>query len=260
MALFVDGNINGLSSLERYESNLLNVAGLEQIDIDDKMSLAQDMLASELLLFLLKQASENSVWSSSSGNSFTTASRRRLGVSDVVVTEPLQRWHALKSIELFYQDAYYNQLNDRYQAKWLQYQQRSNEAATALYMIGVGVAAAPIVRADSPLLVSIDGSNPAATYYIRMTWVNQSGQEGSPSDVVALQTVDGTLLVVTPGVAPANAAGWNVYAGSLPEGCSLQNDVPIGVQVDWSPPVAGLRDGAVIGNGQVPEPLHRREP
>lgn len=127
MALFTDGQINNLRDLQRYESGLLDVASVEQIDITAKMALAQDMIASDLLLFLLKRSCQ---WE---------PNRRVIDVGDVALTDPLRRWHGLKTIALIYEDAYNTQLNDRYQGKWRQYQQLAKEAEKTLYDVGVGL-------------------------------------------------------------------------------------------------------------------------
>ncbi len=241
MALFTDGQINSLRDLQRYESGLLDVASAEQIDITAKMALAQDMIASELLLFLLKRTWQ---WE---------PNRRVTDVSDVAVTEPLRRWHALKVIALTYEDAYNNQLNDRYQGKWRKYEQRASEAEKTLYEVGVGLVWDPVTKAESPLLIATAGSSDAMTYYVRMTWINRAGQEGAPSDVVSLPTVAGTQMIVSPVSPPANAVGWNVYVGESPEGASLQNDLGLGANTDWVTPPSGLRHGASTGQGQTPD-------
>ncbi len=241
MALFTDGQINNLRDLQRYESGLLDVASVEQIDITAKMALAQDMIASDLLLFLLKRSCQ---WE---------PNRRVIDVGDVALTDPLRRWHGLKTIALIYEDAYNTQLNDRYQGKWRQYQQLAKEAEKTLYDVGVGLVWDPITKAQSPLLIAIAGSSVATTYYVRMTWINRSGQEGSPSDVVSLPTVDGTQMIVSPVSRPANAVGWNVYAGLSPEGASVQNAAALPPDADWIIPASGLKQGMSAGQGQTPD-------
>jgi hypothetical protein len=251
MALFTDGEINTLQDLQRYESSLLNVASVEQIDLNAKMSLAADEIADELLSYLLKQTPREF-----SGAWFTcqTVSARRLrGVSDVVVTDSLKRWHALKSIALTYQDAYDNQLNDRYQGKWLQYKQRAEITAARTYQLGIALVWDPIPKASPPLLLSTTGSQFGDTFYVCVTWLNQAGQQGAPSDVVALQTVDGTQLVVSPVNAPPNATGWNVYVGLTPDGVTLQNSSPNALQTDWLLPNTGVIGANPIPTGQNPE-------
>lgn len=250
MALFTDGDLNSLQDLERYESGLLSVTSAEQIDLSAKMALAQDLIGTELLLFLLKRCSTD--YGTYAHSSCTATGRRRLGVSDVCATPPLQRWHALKTIELVYQDAYNNQLNDRYKGKWNQYQQLAGAASRSLYEIGVGMIRNPIVKAHSPILLSIAGTLDAATYYVSMTWLNSAGQEGAPSDVVALTTTTGSQLVVSPAVGPSNAVGWNVYVGETPD-LTLQNNAMLPLQVDWVMPATGETYGFAPGSGQDPD-------
>src|SRR5437660_1117827 len=98
MALFTDGPLSTSGELQQYENGILNVASTENIDITGKGLLAQGEIATELLLFLER-------------NSFSNAGllvRQSIGVGDVVITEPLKRWHAYKTLALVYQDAYNN--------------------------------------------------------------------------------------------------------------------------------------------------------
>lgn len=251
MALLVDGQINGLQDLQRYEASLLSVTGIEQIDVNAKMALAKDLISADLLTFLMKQSYRDPLYASFAFD--TNYGRRKKGVSDVVATEELKRWHALRSIELVYMDAYNNQLNDRYKGKWSRYQALAETASVQLLDVGVGLVSDPIRRADPPILFGLAGALMGATYYVRVAWVNQAGQEGAPSDAASLQTVDGMQLVVSAAKPPVNAAKWNVYAGLAPEEVSLQNPTPLAVGFDWTLPVTGLRNGQQAGSGQAPE-------
>lgn len=251
MALLVDGQINGLQDLQRYEASLLSVTGIEQIDVNAKMALAQDLISAELFTFLMKQVSRDP-WCA--GLYFdTNAGRRQKGVSDVVATDELKRWHALRSVELIYMDAYNNQLNDRYKGKWAQYQKLAEAAAAQLLDAGIGLVADPIRKADTPILFGVAGALMGAVYYARVAWMNGTRQEGALSDVASLRNVDGMQLVVSATKPPANAAGWNVYVGAAPEDVSLQNPTPLAVGSDWTLPVTGLRNGQPPGTGQRPE-------
>jgi len=251
MALFNDGEINSLQDLQQYESSLMNVASVEQIDLSAKLALAQDEIGADLLNYLLKQTPRDL---SNLIFIFQTVSARRvLGTSDVVVTDSVKRWHALKSIELVYEDAYNNQLNDRYQGKWLQYQKRALGAAKQAYQIGIGLMFAPLPKPTSPILLAITGSQFENTFYVSVTWLNLAGQESAPSDVVALQTVDGTQLVVSPVTPPANAISWNVYVGLTPDGPKLQNSSPLPLATNWLLPDTGIIQGNPLPTGQTPD-------
>ena len=71
--------------------------------------------------------------------------RRMIGVSDVVVTPQMKRWHALHTLEIVYRDAFNNQLNDRYQAKFGEYQAAVAGRAGAIpSRFGIGLALIPI--------------------------------------------------------------------------------------------------------------------
>jgi hypothetical protein len=251
MAIFTDGSMNTLLDLERYESGLLDVSSVEQINVTAKMALAQDQIGSDLLLFLIQRTPRdprNLVFG------YQYASNRRLkGVSDVVVTDQLKKWHALLAIALTYQDAYSNQLNDRYQAKWQRYSNRAEEAARQFYRVGAGLALNPVVKADPPLLMGVAGGALGASYYVQITWLNSAGQEGAPSDVVSIETTDEMQLLVTPPPAPQNVVAWNVYVGTAPQAISSQNDLALAPGRDWQLPATGLKLGRKPGTGQAPD-------
>jgi|SRR5579871_1816015 len=244
MALFTDGPINEAIDLQNYENSVLSVANTEQIDLGGKSALAQGEIAAELELFLLRRfRAPDYFWG--------VNIRRTAGVCDVVVTDPLRRWHALKTLALLYRDAYHNQLNDRYKGKWSEYEQLAKASAETYFQIGVGLVAGPIPKAALPALSTTPGTGPAATYYAAVAWLNSTGQAGALSDVAQLTTATGQQLVVTSMNPPPSAAGWNAYVGSSPEKVTLQNSGPIAVGNTWTL-TSGLHAGPVPGGGQQP--------
>jgi len=101
MALFTDGQLNAIIDLQNYENRILDVANAEGIDLAGKIALAQDDVAQELLMFLLKRLPfAESPWLA------LPAVRQKIGVSDVVVTDPLRHWHAHKTLAFVYRDAF----------------------------------------------------------------------------------------------------------------------------------------------------------
>jgi hypothetical protein len=246
MALFTDGQLNALIDLQKYENRILDVANTEGIDLGGKLALAQDEVANELLMFLLKRLQyPDSPWLAQPGM------RQKIGVSDVVATKPLRQWHAYKTLAFVYRDAYNNQLNDRYQGKWTEYEQLAKTSLQNYFRIGVGMVAGPIPKACTPLLSAIAGNGLASTYYVAVAWVNQAGQEGSPSDVVQITTLGDQDLVVTAVKPAVNASGWNVYAGEAPNELSLQSTTPVGIGSAWVM-TTELSAGAQPGDGQQP--------
>lgn len=243
MALFTDGQINGTQDLQDYESSILEVANIENIDLSAKMALGQDEIGKQLLLFLLRKPFRD----------FKSAIRRTIGASDVVITAPLKQWHALKSLALAYRDAYNNQLNDRYLGKWNEYQQLARDAAADFFQIGVGLLADPVRRADNPVLSTSAGTAAGGTYSIAASWLNNGRQEGAISGVSSITTADGLQVYVSAPAAPSNVTSWNVYAGIVPDVLTLQNAAPMAIGSTWVLPAGGLRPGTAPTQGQPPE-------
>lgn len=242
MALFRDGPLISIKVLQEYENGILSVASTENIDLVGKIELAQRQIANDLEIFLLRrQAFRDFAW----------MLRPKANISDVVVTGPLRQWHAHKALALVYRDAYNNQLNDRYQGKWTEYEQLANKSSRDYFEIGVGVVTDPIRKASIPLLSTVPGNGSAGTYYVAITWLNVAGEESSPSDVAQSTTVAGQQLVVTAAWPPSNAVGWNAYVGLSPETIGLQNSAPVGINTSWTL-TATPQQGARPGEGQRP--------
>ena len=243
MALFTDGPLTTSSELQQYENNILNVASTENIDITVKARLAQDEIATDLLLFF----DRNSLWDP------RLLVRKLIRLADVVSTEPLKRWHVYRTLAMVYEDAYNNQLNDRYQGKWTQYEQLSNDAAQKLFRVGVGIVHDPIPKAPVPSLSTVPLGVTGNSYYVCTSWVGALGQEGTVSDAEQATSIDGSAVVVGVSGPPSSAVSWNVYAGSAPENVTLQNTSPLSIKATWMLPASGLCSGRTPGSGQVPE-------
>src|SRR6185369_8888666 len=98
MALFTDGPVSSILDLTARDTQLLNVAVAEGIDVTQKLALAQDELALELGALLSRASAGESLWAP------------QPDIGSVVVTPPLKLWHTLRTLELFYADAYCSQL------------------------------------------------------------------------------------------------------------------------------------------------------
>jgi hypothetical protein len=243
MALFTDGTISTIDELLAYESALLDVARTERIDLTVKLLLARQEIGIDLTAFLVERSSGS--WQGWLGP--------RLELGNIVVTEPLKKWHLFHTLALVYRDAYNSQLNDRYQGKWKEYDRLSRWASGALFRIGVGTVSDPVPQAARPVLGSAAGPQPEATYYVRVAWVSAAGEEGNPSELAVLSAPAGTLLVVEAVEPPANAQSWNVYVGVTIGDVTLQNGVPLAVGQTWTEPETGLERGRPPGTGQAPQ-------
>ena len=242
MALFTDGPINGIEDLQSYENSILDVANTEGIDLGAKMGLAQDQLQTQLLLFVLRHPIRDT----------KAAIRRSIGLADVVVTDPMRKWHALATLTMIYRDAYNNQLNDRYLGKWNEYQQLAQNASTDYLQLGVGLVADPVGKAPSPALSPVSGVGGGGQYFVAVSWLNSEGQEGALSDVQSTTVGVGMQVDVAAANAPPNATGWNVYAGTAANSLRLQNILPIPIGSVWTLPGI-LLTGVAPGSGQDPE-------
>lgn len=242
MSLFTDGSLISIKDLQQSENGILSVASTESIDLAGKIALAQRHIANDLELFFARRQPVRD---------FQWMLRPRPKLAEVVVTEPLREWHTHKALALVYGDAYNNQLNDRYYGKWMEYEQLSKRSAEDYYQIGVGFVTDPIPKAKIPILSSAPGNGSAGTYYVGISWLNTMGEEGSLSDVAETTIAGGQQLVVTPTGQPPNVTGWNVYVGVSPETVSLQNELPIETNANWTM-AGGPQQGGPPGEGQKP--------
>jgi len=249
MALFIDGPVSSMEDLTAQDSQLLDVASIEGIDVTQKLALAQDELALELDALLTRLSYVNQL--------FWIAPEPNLG--SVVVTPALKLWHTFRSLEMVYSDAYNSQLNDRYAGKRDQFHLRAQWAYETLVAAGIGVASVPVPRAAMPAVTAAAAPAPGAplpngTYYVTVAWVNVAGEDGASALPATIATAGSSLLVQPAGAPPRTAAGWNVYVGTGPDSMALQNASPIPIGQTWLQP-APLAAGRPPGPGQRPSYL-----
>jgi hypothetical protein len=244
MALFTDG-ISTIQDLMVQDSSVLVTAQTENIDLSQKLTLAQQEVGIEVTALL--QRSNTYSWQ------FWLQPDTQL--NNIVVTPPLQLWHVFQTLMLVYQDAYFDQLNDRFKGKRDQFQQLAQWAMDKLIQTGIGIATDPIPQALPPQLTSIPGGQPAMTYCVSVSWLNTGGQEGQASNPNTLTVAAGNALVAQPVNQPVNATAWNVYVGLSPTAMALQNSTPMALNQVWvqAGPVSTLGQGP--GSGQAPDYL-----
>jgi hypothetical protein len=255
--LLTDASPNTTEDLRVYESAILEVAHTEMIDLDVKLDLATEEIAEDVLDFLLDHTGADPQMFSRFLLGTPSAWRRRRGVADVVVTRQMKRWHAAHTLVIVYRDAFNNQLNDRYQPKFLEYRELARNARERTFHFGVGLALTPIPQAQPPVFSAVSGLIPQTTYYARASWVSASGQEGAPSVITTYDAPAGSLPVVQMTNPPAAATGFNVYMGLTPDTLALQNtslnSAPIPVGQSFTLATTGLVAGQAPSDGQVPD-------
>jgi hypothetical protein len=225
MALFTDGIIATIEDLKEYESSILQTASVEGIDATAKLKLAQREIGLEIATFL-------------SRHGFTAPT----DVGRVVVSESLLHWHCLHTLALFYRDAYNSQVNDRYLGKWKEYVQTSTQAAATAIGLGIGMVSTPLSRAATPQITTEPGGGLGVrTYYVSSAWQAANGSTSDRSEAVVVNASISTILRVTAGPAPGNAAGWCIYVGDSESTMRRQNVLPLAVGAEWLEPGTGLR-------------------
>jgi hypothetical protein len=213
MALFTDGPASTIEDLAAQDSQLLNIANAEGVDLTVKLGLAQEAIGLELEELLQR------------GSSFR--------LSQVVVTPALRLWHTYRTLELVYRDAYHSQLNDRYAGKRDQFRELSRWAYNRVIQAGVGIAVSPLPQAQPPELQAGSGALAEGTYYAAAAWVNAAGEVGACSAPAAIVLAAGGFTTHPP-AAPEGAAGWHVYAGAAQAVLKRHNGKPLEPGEDWA--------------------------
>jgi len=248
MPLFTDGNISNLEDLKSHDSEVLEVASTEGIDLSAKLRLAWEQVGLELEDFLRKRS-----WPP-----IIDTFQAPADLSGVVVTPALKQWHTLQALSLVYADAHTSRLNERHGRKWNEYRAQARQAADRLFRIGVGIASSPIPKAQAPEVRSVPSPVPEATYQVKVAWNNRQGQAGEASDAVIHRTAGGGLPAVRAIQPPANAVSYDVFVGHTDSEPAKQTTEALAPNQEWVLPLTGLVAGEPPPSGQAPD-WHLRE-
>jgi hypothetical protein len=244
MALFLDGPISSLEDLRAYETSLLDTATIEGVSLANKLQIAQQELGNEVLRFLIQQLEP--------AESVTPEK-----MSQVVVTDPLRRWHILRTLAVFFRDVHHNQLNDRYKAKWNAYEVEAKAAARMLWEVGVGLVRNPLRRPGSPILLTEETEDEYPQLLFKTTWVAGPLEESAPSDAVLFAPVISERARLTVSDPPLRATGWHVYAGPSEALLTRQTAAPLSLSDTWVLPEGAPLDGPSVPFGQMPDQFVR---
>ncbi len=69
----------------------------------------------------------------------------------------MKRWHVLHTLAITYRDAFNNQLNDRYKAKFQEFKGLAVQARQQTFQFGVGLVNKPLPKASAPSFGSAPG-------------------------------------------------------------------------------------------------------
>lgn len=90
------------------------------------------------------------------------------------------------------------------------------------------------------------GSLTGATYYVKVTYLNQYGSETTPSSESSQVVATNNLLVVTSPSSSTGAVAYNVYVSTVSNTEQQQNVSPMSIGTDWTLPTSGLVSGATV--------------
>jgi uncharacterized protein (TIGR02217 family) len=128
---------------------------------------------------------------------------------------------------------------------------------SAVYLSGVSIPSAGYsAPTNGSLTQSAGGALGATTYYVKSTWVTNSGETAVSGETNLAVSANNVLTVAHPGSPPAGAIGWNVYVSNTGGGGSgaetRQNGgTPIAVGSGWTEPTSGLVVGAPMPGGNT---------
>ena len=252
MALFTDGSSVSVNDLAQQDSGLLDVAQAAGINVTAKIVLAHDELAADLQLWLDRwRGFAEELW------------HPHLGLDQVIATPQIRRWENLQALALFYRDAYFTQLADRYQPKWDEYARLTRVAYDRFVAAGMGIVNDPVRQATPPILGSVTGPQKGGMYYASIAWLNAAGQEGAASAPSSITFPDGNLMTISAPAPPSNAIGFNVYAGASLDALYRQNSAPLPPGGSFTYVPGAVTSGELPGTGQNPDfirPLVRTIP
>lgn len=240
MALFQDGPISSLEDLRVYETSLLETASIEGVSLSNKLALAQQELGGEILRFLIQQLEPTES---------VTPSR----LANVVATDPLRRWHALRTLSVFFRDVHHNQLNDRYRAKWDAYESEARAAARLLWEVGVGLVRNPLQRPAKPELTLLPSEEEFPQLLLKTTWTAGPSEESSASESVLFDSTSQEKPRITVKDPPQRATGWHVYAGPSEGQLTRQTDTALALTETWVMPWNLPVSGGAVPFGQTPD-------
>jgi hypothetical protein len=207
MALLVDGGLTTVPVLKEHDTGVFETATGEGIDLAGKLRLAEAEIRAEVERFLARMGKGS--------------------VRQVLVSESMRLWHAWKTLEAVYRDAYFSQLNDRYGERWKHYKTISREQRTVVLEEGIGIVSEPLNKPTKPTVVVESGPMAPGAYQLAVSATNSRGEESAASDGLVVSAGLSCTLRVRLGWLPSGATGWMVYAGAAEGLLALQTPSPL---------------------------------
>jgi hypothetical protein len=246
MALLTDGNLTTAADLQGADAAVLDVARVERIDVETKLKAAATEVELRIKKFVIEHGLDGRI---RGGDGEVDTGR-------VVATAGVKRWHAIETLAMVYSDAYFSQLNDRYQAKWEHFRREGDRAKDLLFSTGIGAVAAGVRRAGQAVVTGSGLPGVEETYFISVAWRNAAGVEGAPGIPVIFTSTEMPRV----GAPDEGEPGWtfHVYVGASDATMTRQTETPVAAGAEWMMTL-GIVAGEPMGDGQRPEFYLRRE-
>jgi hypothetical protein len=198
MALLNDDGPSSFEDWVGYDSKLLFLSEQENTSVEAKSAYAKQWITSEIRLFILN-------------NSSVTTDQVESSLCRIVVTEPLKRWHAMQTLNLYYDDIASLQANKGHYQRSLQYANRALVAREMLFESGIGFVSRAIPQARLPHIKGEPMNSPAFSLRARSQYSGADGNVGSPSREFWIRSDNGESMAILYEELPEGVIGWNLY-------------------------------------------------
>ncbi len=242
MALLKDQSITCLTDWMAYDTKLTILSEQESTSIEAKSRLAQNEIETQVTSFLLRQSGLSEF-----------AARQLL--SQIVVTEPLARWHSLLTLSLFYADIACLQNNALHRDQARYYELKAEAARMQLFETGVGIVNQPVPKAPVPFVVLVPGSNTPRFLRARVRFVSPDGAVGALSSEFNLDLTNGETAQLSFTSLPENVAGWLLFLGETSDPLNLATPSALQMNqvVDVTPSLPNLNAPVASPEAQEPD-------
>ncbi len=214
MGLLTDKRTSEVSDWMKYDSKLSVLLDDTHADLLGKSRLAQEILESELLELLIVHFQQS-------------PSAARSHLRKIVVGPELRRWHAFKTLELFYSDLAAVAVNAAHAEQAKKFVLLGDQAKRHLLATGIGYVNNPLPAPDVPSLQSVESPGISRVLRARIAFVSAAGELSGASELFVLDVSDSHSFLIGPVKLLPGASGWNLYIGAEESHLKLANGSPL---------------------------------